>query len=226
MTRPAIDFIFMFTRADETVEDCLAVFETAARVGVKHMGFKDIGVPFDVLVELNRRIKEAGAVSYLEVVSSTKEACLESARAARRIGVDRVMGGTEAKGILEILAGSGIEYLPFPGRPVGHPTALGGRPCDVEDDCRRFEALGCAGVDLLAYRATEADPLELVKAARGATKGTLVVAGSIDTPARIRALAEAGADAFTIGSAAFDGSFSPRKGALASQLADILAAAA
>ena len=39
-------------------------------------------------------------------------------------------------------------------------------------------------------------------------------------------LAEAGANAFTIGSAAFDGSFSPRKGALASQLGDILEAAA
>ncbi|MGF1593326.1 MAG: hypothetical protein ACFCUW_08615 [Kiloniellaceae bacterium] len=216
----------MFTRADQTVEDCLEVFETVARVGVKHMGFKDIGVDFDTLVALNRRIKEAGAVSYLEVVASTKEACLESARAARRIGVDRVMGGTEAKEILEILDGSGIEYLPFPGRPVGHPTALGGRVCDVEADCRRFEAMGCAGVDLLAYRATESEPLELVKAARRATKGTLVVAGSIDTPERIRALAEAGANAFTIGSAAFDGSFNPRKGALASQLEDILEATA
>jgi len=226
MTRPPIDFIFMFTRADQTVEDCLEVFDTVARAGVKHMGFKDIGVEFDTLVELNRRIKAAGAVSYLEVVSSTREACLDSARAARKIGVDRVMGGTEAKAILEILDGSGIEYLPFPGRPVGHPTALGGRPGDVEEDCRRFEALGCAGVDLLAYRATEADPLDLVKAARRATRGTLVVAGSVDSPQRIRALAEAGADAFTIGSAAFDGSFSPRKGALASQLGDILAAAA
>jgi 2,4-dienoyl-CoA reductase-like NADH-dependent reductase (Old Yellow Enzyme family) len=224
--RPAIDFIFMFTRADQTVEDCLEVFETVARAGVKHMGFKDIGVDYDTLVALNRRIKDAGALSYLEVVSATKEACLESARAARRIGVDRVMGGTEAKEILEILDGSGIDYLPFPGRPVGHPTALGGRPGDVEEDCRRFEAMGCAGVDLLAYRATEADPLELVKAARRGTQGTLVVAGSIDTPERIRALAEAGANAFTIGSAAFDGSFSPRKGALASQLEDILEAAA
>jgi putative N-acetylmannosamine-6-phosphate epimerase len=65
-----------------------------------------------------------------------------------------------------------------------------------------------------------------VKAARRATQGTLVVAGSIDTPERIRALAEAGANAFTIGSAAFDGSFNPRKGALASQLEDILEAAA
>jgi 2,4-dienoyl-CoA reductase-like NADH-dependent reductase (Old Yellow Enzyme family) len=224
--RPAIDFIFMFTRADQTVEDCLEVFETVARAGVKHMGFKDIGVDYDTLVALNRRIKDAGAVSYLEVVSATKEACLESARAARRIGVDRVMGGTEAKEILEILDGSGIAYLPFPGKPVGHPTELGGLPPDVEADCRRFEAMGCAGVDLLAYRATEADPLELVKAARRATKGSLVVAGSIDTPERIRALAEAGANAFTIGSAAFDGSFSPRKGALASQLEDILEAAA
>ena len=226
MSRPPIDFIFMFTRADQTVEDCLNVFDTVAKAGVKHMGFKDIGVDFEVLVELNRRIKEAGATSYLEVVSSTKEACLNSARAARDIGVDVVMGGTEAKEILEILAGSGISYLPFPGRPVGHPTALGGKACDVEADCRRFESMGCAGVDLLAYRATEDDPLELVRAARRATKGTLVVAGSIDTPDRIRALAEAGANAFTVGSAAFDGSFSPRKGSLASQLGDILEAAA
>lgn len=226
MTRSSIDFIFMFTRADQTVEDCLDVFETVARAGVKHMGFKDIGVDSDTLVALNRRIKDAGAVSYLEVVSATKEACLASARAAREIGVDRVMGGTEAEEILAILDGSGIDYLPFPGRPVGHPTALGGSPGDVEADCRRFEALGCAGVDLLAYRATEADPLDLVRAARRATEGTLVVAGSVDSPERIRALADAGANAFTIGSAAFDGSFSPRKGALASQLLDILAAAA
>ncbi len=226
MTRPPIDFIFMFTRADQTVEDCLDVFETVARAGVKHMGFKDIGVEFETLIELNRRIKDAGAVSYLEVVSATPEACLASARAARDIGVDCVMGGTEAKEILEILDGSGINYLPFPGRPIGHPTALGGLPGDVEEDCRKFESLGCAGVDLLAYRATEADPLDLVKAARRATKGTLVVAGSVDSPQRIRLLAEAGANAFTIGSAAFDGSFNPRKGGLASQLEDILEAAA
>ena len=226
MTRPAIDFIFMFTRADQTVQDCLDVFDVVAGAGVKHMGFKDVGVSFETLVELNRRIKDAGATSYLEVVSTTPEACLNSARAARDIGVDCVMGGTDAKGILGVLDGSGIGYLPFPGRPIGHPTELGGSATDVEADCRKFESLGCSGVDLLAYRATEADPLELVKAARRATQGTLVVAGSVDSPDRIRALADAGANAFTIGSAAFDGSFSPRKGALASQLGDILEAAA
>src|SRR3546814_14246018 len=80
MSRPAIDFIFMFTRADETVQDCLAVLDTAVRAGVKHMGFKDIGVSFETLVELNRRIKEAGAASYLEPVSTNHEACRQSDR--------------------------------------------------------------------------------------------------------------------------------------------------
>jgi hypothetical protein len=119
-----------------------------------------------------------------------------------------------------------VAYYPFPGRPDGHPTRLGGVPETITADCRRFAALGCAGVDLLAYRATEADPLALVRAARAATPGEVIVAGSVNTPARIRALREAGADAFTIGSAAFDGSFSPRKGLLRSQLLDVLAACA
>jgi indole-3-glycerol phosphate synthase len=80
-------------------------------------------------------------------------------------------------------------------------------------------------VDLLAFRSTEADPLDLVRAARTALGDKLlIVAGSIDSPERIHALAHAGADAFTIGSAALDGSFSPTKGSLRSQIADIMAA--
>jgi hypothetical protein len=51
-----------------------------------------------------------------------------------------------------------------------------------------------------------------------------VVAGSVRSREQIGALRQAGADAFTIGSAAFDGSFSPRKGLLVSQLQDVLAA--
>jgi len=89
-----------------------------------------------------------------------------------------------------------------------------------------FIARGCAGVDLLAYRATAADPLDLVRAARQALgrDKQLIVAGSVNSAERIRALRDAGADAFTIGSAVFDGSFSARKGALRSQLQDVLAA--
>lgn len=223
-----MDFIFMLTREDQTVEDCLTVFEEIRDVGVRHIGFKDVGAERETLEELNRRIKESGAVSYMEVVATSPEEVLRSAKAAREIGVDRLMGGTDLDAVLEILEGSGIGYYPFPGRPAGHPTKLGGTPDLIEDHCRHFTERGCAGADLLAFRATEADPLELVRAARRGLgdDGELVVAGSVDGAARIRALAQAGADAFTIGSAAFDGAFSPRKGSLRGQLRDILTAAA
>jgi tRNA-dihydrouridine synthase len=85
--------------------------------------------------------------------------------------------------------------------------------------------MGCGGVDLLAYRATEAEPLDLVRAARGALRdGKLIVAGSVNSRQQIRALSESGVDAFTIGSAVFDGSFSPAKGSLRGQVLDILEA--
>ena len=220
-----MDFIFMLTREDRTVLDALEVLDAIAPLGLRHIGFKDVGVEPALLRELNRRIKAQGAISYLEVVSTTPEACLASARAAVEIGVDRLLGGTDADAVLALLEGTGIGYFPFPGAPSGHPTMLGGRPEAIAADCARFMAKGCAGVDLLAYRATEAEPLELVRAARRSLgDGLLIVAGSVDRPARIQALAEAGADAFTIGSAVFNGTFSPRKGALVSQLRDVLAA--
>jgi hypothetical protein len=220
-----MDFIFMLTRHDRTVEDCLQVFDAIAEIGLTHVGFKDVGVDFPVLQALHRRIKESGATSYMEVVSTTPEAALNSAKIAAQLGVDRLMGGTDVPGVLALLRGTPTAYMPFPGRPEGHPTKLGGSPAEVEAHCRRFLEQGCAGADLLAYRATEADPLDLIRAARRGLgqKGLLIVAGSIDSPERIRLVGEAGADAFTIGSAAFDGSFSPQKGLLANQLRDILA---
>jgi len=204
--------------------DCLETFDRVRSIGVRHVGFKDVGVSLATLKALNHAIKNSGATSYMEVVSETPEDCIRSAHNAVEIGVDRLLGGTEVVPTLEVLAGTDIQYLPFPGRPEGHPTRLGGSPEDIEQDCRRFAQLGCAGVDLLAYRATEADPLDLVRAARKGMDGYLAVAGSIDSPERIRAVAEAGADGFTIGTAALEGAFSPRKGVLASQLGDILEA--
>lgn len=213
-----MDFVFMLTRSDQTVADCFDVLDDIRPLGLAHIGFKDVGASSGVMAELARRIKAAGAASYMEMVSTSHEGCLRSARVARDIGVDWLLGGTEVDGVLEILAGSTVRYLPFPGRPFEHPTKLGGSAAEVEEDCRRFQARGCAGVDLLAYRATEADPLGLVRAARRGSEGVLLVAGSIQTPGQIRDLAAAGADAFTIGSAAFDGSFAPRLGSLRSQL--------
>ena len=82
---------------------------------------------------------------------------------------------------------------------------------------------GAAGVDLLAYRATEADPMDLVRAARVALNGgQLIVAGSIDSADQVRALGEAGVDGFTIGTAVFDGTFQPGCEGVASQVRAVL----
>jgi hypothetical protein len=220
-----MDFIFMLTRDDRTVQDCLELIDLIGPVGLKHVGFKDVGVSPEVLSALAKAIHASGATSYMEVVSTTPEACLASARVARDLGVNRLLGGTQVDEIMDILAGSGTEYYPFPGKPVGHPTKLGGTPAEVEAQCRDFVVKGCAGCDILAYRATEADPIDLVKAARrglGPDK-YLIVAGAVTSAERIRAVESAGADAFTIGTAVFNGSYSPTKGSILSQLRDVLA---
>ena len=130
------------------------------------------------------------------------------------------MGGVHVDEALKLLAGSAIRYLPFAGAPSGHPTRLGGAAPEVEAQCRTFAAKGCAGVDILAYRAIEADPLDLVAACRRGfvDSGVVVVAGSVNSPERVAAVRAAGADAFTIGTAAIDASYAPGAGPLAAQL--------
>src|SRR6188508_2088256 len=193
-----MDFVLMLTRADRTIADALEVLDDIRDVGLRHIGFKDVGIEPAAAHELHRRIKAMGATSYLEVVSTTPEACLQSARIGRELGVDRLLGGTQVEEVLAILAGTAVQYLPFPGRPFGHPTQLRGSAEDVARDCQRFRSLGAAGVDLLAYRAVEADPLELVRAARKTLDGgTLLVAGGVCNAAQVRGLAAAGVDAFT-----------------------------
>jgi hypothetical protein len=217
-----MDFVFMLTRADCTIANGIEVLHEIRSVGLRHIGFKDVGIEPAALAELHRAIKALGATSYLEVVGTSPDAVLESARVARELGVDRLLGGTQVPEVLRILDGSPVQYLPFPGRPFGHPTQLGGTASDVAADCSSARELGAAGVDLLAYRATEADPLDLVRAAREAMDGILLVAGGVGTPAQVRALQAAGVDAFTVGSAVFDGSFAPGVESLSSQLKAVL----
>lgn len=221
-----MDFIFMLTRDDQTIEDCLDVYDAIRQVPMRHVGFKDVGVDADTLKRLRDRIKDDGRTSDMEVVSTDRDSCRRSAETGARLGIDCLLGGTQVDETLALLRGTSTGYFPFPGIPIGHPTKLGGSAERIAADTRAMVAAGCAGVDLLAYRATEADPLDLVRAARRATDKSVIVAGSINSPARIRDIAAAGADLFTIGTAALDGSFSPRLGLLANQLRRILAACA
>jgi methylmalonyl-CoA mutase cobalamin-binding subunit len=214
-----MDFIFMLTREDQTVTDCLRVIDRLRESGVGHIGFKDVGVSPEVLSALHEGVKALGAVSYLEIVSTDAASALASARLGVELGVDRLLGGTWVDEVLSVTANTHTEYYPFPGLPTGHPTALGGSPDKIAQDCRAYEAKGCAGVDLLAYRASDAAPIELVEAARSALQGSLIVAGSVTSVEQVNELAAAGVDAFTIGSAVFAGDIDRRAALMESQLA-------
>jgi hypothetical protein len=220
-----MDFVFMLTRNDVTVENALDLIEIARPLGLKHIGFKDVGAEPTTLKSLTAAIRDAGAAAWMEIVSTTRAEELRSIELGRDLGVDWLMGGVHAEEGLRILTRSATGYLPFAGKPLGHPTTLGGSAGEVESHCKALVAKGCAGVDILAYRATEAAPLDLVAACRRGlgARGMLVVAGSIDRRERVAAIRAAGADAFTIGTAAIDGLYAPGAGPLEAQLSAVLA---
>jgi hypothetical protein len=199
-----IEFIFMLTRDDRTLADAREVYASIAGSGVRHVGCKDVGLPRDELAALMDDIRSNGHTSHLEVVSESDEATLESARVAAEIGPDFLIGGTLIEPVQEVIAGTGIRFFPYVGRIVGHPCLLRGSIDEIADDARRAEQLGVDGINLLAYR-YDGDVDALVEAVVGATALPVIAAGSVDSPARIQALAERGVWAFTIGTAALDG---------------------
>ena len=215
----------MLTRNDATVENALDLVEIARPLSLKHIGFKDVGADAALLRRLTAAIREAGASPWMEIVATTRETELRGVKLGRDLGVEMLMGGVHVEEALRILDGSATRYLPFAGAPIGHPTRLGGSALAVEAQCRTFVAKGCAGVDILAYRATEAEPLDLIAACRRAflAFGVVVVAGSVNSAERVAAVRAAGADAFTIGTAAIEGSYAPAAGPLAAQLRAVLA---
>jgi len=185
----------------------MAVYESIRKTGIQFVGFKDIGLPMDQLVDLTKAIKRDQRTVMLEVVSTTIESELASIEAGAKLGVDYVMGGRHAKEAVEILRGREIQYFPFAGQTVGHPTRLVGSLEEIADDARSLASIpGVHGLDLLAYR-YQGDVPRLTRAVVRAAGIPIVTAGSIDSPERIQAMKEAGAWGFTVGSALFDGAF-------------------
>ena len=201
-----MDFIFMLTNHDRTVDDAFAVLDEVKSTGLTHVGFKDVGATPEQQKALADSAHEAGMTVYLEVVSTSVESEMASVTAGRAAGVDWILGGTNPDKVLPILAGSDTRYAPFPGRIVGHPSVLEGSIEEIAADTARLTGLGgVSGVDLLAYRHHGVDPLELTAAVVAASAGPVIAAGSVVTQDQIVGLKRAGADAFTIGGAIFDG---------------------
>lgn len=217
------EFIFMLTRDDKTIPDARTVYASVADTGISHVGCKDLGLDRDELAALMQDIRANGHTSYLEVVSETEEATLQSARVAAEIGPDYLIGGTLIEPVQEILAGTQIKFCPYVGQIIDHPCLLRGTIDEIAEDTRRAQELGVDGINLLAYR-YDGDVGALMEAVVGATTLPVIAAGSVDSAERIEALSSRGIWAFTIGTAALDGVLVP--GApLSEQLTYILDAA-
>jgi len=215
------EFIFMLTRDDVTVSDALARYAEVRESGLRWVGFKDVGLPFDQLRALADAIHADDRKVALEVVSLDQATEVRSAEAALEIGVDLLMGGVHPEAVLPVVAPTNVMYFPFPGRVVGHPSILEGSIDDIAASARGLTALrGVHGLDLLAYRFA-GDVPGLMDAVVRASIGPVVVAGSVDSYARIRAVQRSGAWAFTVGSAVFDHAF-PAAHSAAAQVEHIL----
>jgi DNA-binding NarL/FixJ family response regulator len=202
-----MEFIFMLTHNDSTVENAREVLDSVVATGLTHIGFKDVGATAEKQRELAQAAKAAGMTVYLEIVSVDKSDELASVDAAISAGVDWIVGGKFAEEATERLVGTGIKFAPFPGRVVGHPSELEGTIEEIAAHASQLVAMdGVHGVDLLAYRHKGVDPLELTKAVATAIGDRpLIAAGSVVKQQQIQGLAEAGAWGFTIGGAIFDG---------------------
>ena len=239
-----IEFVFMLTHHDRTVDDPAGVYEQLRGSGLRYVGFKDIGATVAQLRDVCDRAHADGLEVMLEVVSTTREEELRSVAAATEIGVDWLLGGTHPEDGLKILnedaagahgrAGGGgsaadqlrPKYCPFPGTVVDHPSILRGAIDEIAEDGRRITALdGVYGLDLLAYRHESADAAELTRAVVQAASGPVIAAGSVASTAQIAALDRAGAWGFTIGGAIFEGRL-PGGPSVAGQVAEVLLAAA
>jgi len=220
----AFDFVFMLTRDDRTVREAAAHVATALDAGVRHIGFKDVGLPFGALAEIHALIRDGGAASYLEVVSLDRERELASVEAAVALGVDHLLGGTHVDDTLPRLAGTAVRYFPFAGRISGHPSVLEGSREAIVASARSIAGRdGVDGLDLLAWR-SRTDAARLIAGVCAAADKPVIVAGSIDRGERVATARAAGAAGFTVGTAALAGRFGGADPDLASQLAAILAA--
>lgn len=216
-------FIFMLTHNDVTVANAREVFDSIADLEIPYVGFKDIGLPINELKALAADIRSNGQKVMLEVVSEKRDDELRSLRAGLDIGVDYVLGGTHVTDGVDILNGSGVAYMPFPGEIVDHPSKLRGTIESITESARELaQTPGVAGLDLLAYRFA-GDVPALISSVVQAVDCPVIAAGSIASTDRISTVSKLGAWGFTVGSAAFEGQFDGGK-SLKEQLTTILKA--
>ncbi len=196
------ELIVMLTLNDQTVPNAIEVFATCRDLPVQFWGFKNVGLPIDQMKVLVENLKAAGKTACLEVVTYTEAECLAAARLAVECRFDYLMGTVFYPGVFAFLKGKPIKFSPFIGKVSGHPSILEGSIDEIVAEGRKLVDLGVDAFDLLAYRYV-GDPEALATAVIRAMSVPVILAGSVDSFARIDRVKAMGAWGFTIGGAFF-----------------------
>lgn len=205
---PKPELIVMLTYQDRTVPNALELFERTKDYPITHWGFKDVGLPADQMKSVVKAMKDAGKITFLEVVSLSEEEGLRGAQLAVQLGFDILMGTVYFPSISEYLKNKPVRYYPFPGHVHSHPSILDGTIDEIVAHARKLEDHGVQGLDLLTYR-YNGEASRLLKLVVEATNVPIVSAGSIASFERITEVWDSGAWGFTIGSAFFERQFVP-----------------
>lgn len=202
------ELIVMLTHHDKTVPEALELFQRTKDYPITHWGFKDVGISPEEMQTVVTAMKDAGKITFLEVVSLSEEEGLRGARLAVDLGFDILMGTVYYPSIRKYLEAKTVRYYPFPGHVHSHPSVLDGAIDEIVAHACKLEAYGVHGLDLLTYR-YNGEAFQLLKRVVEATNIPIVSAGSIASFERINEVWASGAWGFTIGSAFFDRQFVP-----------------
>jgi len=202
------NLIPMLTHNDLTVKDAKEIFDSCADIPIQHWGFKDVGLPKNEMKALVRSMQKAGKTTFLEVVSLSEEECMRGAQLAVECKFDYLMGTVFYDSVFQYLQKNKINYFPFCGKVVSHPSILEGTLEEIVEDGYRLQMKGVQGIDLLAYRHKK-DAEEIAIKLVQKLEIPVVVAGSIKNFERIDIVKMIQPWGFTIGSAFFEKKFVP-----------------
>jgi hypothetical protein len=206
MLRLKPKLIIMLTHHDQTVKNAIQIFDECKNLPAEYWGFKDIGLPKEQMKQLVANIKKAGKTTVLEVVTYTETECLAAAKLALECNFDYLMGTIFYPSVFELLKNKPIKYFPFCGKVSQSPSILEGSVDEIITQANQMRNLGVAGFDLLAYRHV-GDPEKLIQRFVTEMNAPVVIAGSIDSFARLDRMKEVQPWGFTIGGAFFNKKF-------------------
>lgn len=200
----------MLTHNDVTVGNAREVFRESADLPVRYWGFKDAGMTRNEMEALAGDLKDAGKVPVLEVVSFDEKELVEASELAIACGMEYFTGSFFSPAVAKRVNEAGLRYFPFCGDVGGSPIVLRGTPQSIVQHAKEILEQGADGVDLVAYRYTDGDPVELAQSvAADLGRENVIVAGSVNSTERLERMHEIQPFAYTMGGALFEGVFVP-----------------